>query len=442
MPNRRTLAFAPAAITAAILITLASAWLSLTRAIHRSQDFQWSGERLLFQHVDPWRDYLLGDPAHALIGTQVPNYLPVLYVLLTPFGLLPATAANLAWAICNVAFAIVSAILAARFYHLRSPAWIAAITAILLSAVPTRTAIGNGQQCLFVLFLWSVALLTTSRPLSRTRAAITGISYLKYSFAPAIALYLALHGSGRGTLPRQTTRNGLRNLFFSLVPSAVATILLWLWITGPHTLRNLAALIVEPLAVAKSGYQPTSDPGITLMDLGEFALGGNLIASPRLTAITFTVAITLTAAVLVLALRRLQHDASTQHDAQKNTCLHPNAAPLHADSAPIEASAKDGATGWLLALTATMSFTFYKHHAYDEVVFLFPLCYALQHRTQPAARAALALIAYHWFIQRLFDPYLHFSWLWNTLRLLSFCALLTCIYFTPPRVNSMYPQNR
>lgn len=384
-------------ILAALLLTLASAYLSITRAITRSQDFQWSGERLLFQHIDPWRDYLLGDPAHALIGTQVPNYLPVLYVLLIPFGLLSAPAANLAWALCNVVFAVTGAVLAARFYGLRSTAWVAAITAVLLASLPTRTSIGNGQQCLFVLFLWSIGLLTAQRALSPKRSMLTGISYLKYSFAPAVALYLLL---------RDGLRTGIRHLLWSLLPSALSTIAIWLWIAGTHNPRTLLTLIFEPLTVAKSGYQPTSDPGITLMDLGEFALGGNLVANPRLTAITFAVAIALTAAVLLLALRKLRKTNPTQHS--------------------------QDAIGWLLALTATMSFTFYKHHAYDEVVFLFPLCYALRHRHRPAAKVALALIGYHWFVQKFLDPYMHFSWLWTTVRMLSFCALLASIYFTEP----------
>lgn len=147
------------------------------------------------------------------------------------------------------------------------------------------------------------------------------------------------------------------------------------------------------------------------MDLGEFVLGGNFIASPRLTSITFALAITLTAGVLLLGIRKLRlQDARSARSIQTSP----------------------DATGWLLALSAIMSFTFYKHHAYDEVVFLFPLCYALQHRHQASAKAALALIGYHWFVQRIFDSYLHFSWLWNTTRLLSFCALLACVYFTQP----------
>ncbi len=370
-------------------------------ALTRSQDFQWSPERLLLRHIDPWQIALLGNPGNLLMGTQNPNYLQELYVLLVPFGLMSLREANLAWAACNVGFAIAGAVLTARFYRLRSPLWLLGITGAMLAAAPTRTSISNGQQDLLVLILWAVALLmtTSERPVRAPGIGgllLVGVSYLKYSFAPAMALLVLL---------REGLRTGLRKLPWTFLPPILGTLLVWRWIHEQHNLHTLLRQSTEPLAVARVGYQPTGDPGQTLMDLLEFLLGGNLVATPQLTAICFAVAIGLNVAVLLLALRWLRRSGLQ--------------------------STADG-FGWLVALTAVMSFAFYKHHPYDEVVFLFALCHALRHRTQPAAWVVLALVADHWYLQRFLDGRIPWSFAWAELRLTSFFLLVAAVYFTRP----------
>lgn len=360
-------------------------------SVYRSQDFQWSGERLLLHHIDPWRDFLDGDPAHGLLATQVPNYLPVLYVLLVPFGLVSATVANLAWGCANASFLIASALLAARFFGFRTWQARLGIVAALAASSPARVTTGNGQQGLLVLVLWCMALLT-AEGISPARAVLAGISYLKYSFAPPLALYLLL---------RDGVRRGFRILLWTIVPSAIATLLVWLWITGGHDLHHLFALITEPLAVTRVGYQPTGDPGQTFMDLFEFMLGGGAVATPRLTLISLIVALALTLAVLLLAL----HRARTMDAVER--------------------------TGWLVSLVATMSFALYKHHPYDEIVFLFPFCYALRHRARPAAQATLFLIGYTWYVQPSVDLRVHFSFAWCWSRMSILFALLLSIYCIP-----------
>ncbi|GAA3769876.1 glycosyltransferase 87 family protein [Terriglobus aquaticus] len=375
----------------ATLAGLVSCAAGVVHAISRSQDFQWSGERLLLHHIDPWRDYLLGDPVHGLLATQVPNYLPILYLLLIPFGLLSAKAAYLGWALCNSVFAVASALLAARFYGLRSWRTSLGISAAVLAAAPTRVTMGNGQQGLLILLLWSLALLRPAA-ISPRRAALAGVSYLKYSFAPALALYMLL---------RDGISRGVRTILWSLVPCAAATVLIWLWITGGHDLSHLFALITEPLAVTRVGYQPTGDPGQTFMDLFEFLLGGGPVATPRLTTVSLLVALAITLAVLVPAMhRRFPNDTSGETER----------------------------TGWLVALTATMSFVLYKHHPYDEVVFLFPFCYALRHRRRPAAIAALFFIGYCWYVQPHVDLHIRFSLAWCAARMSILFALILCVY--------------
>lgn len=377
----------------AVLAGFISCVAGVVHAVPRSQDFQWSGERLLLQHVDPWRDYLLGDPAHGLLATQVPNYLPILYILLVPFGLMSAPGANLAWAVCNALFAIGSATLAARFYGFRTWRGMLGITAIMLAASPTRVTISNGQQGLLVLVLWSLALLHAS-PTTARRAALAGVSYLKYSFAPALALYLLL---------RDGFARGARMLLWSVAPAVAAILLVWLWITGGHDGRHLLALFTEPLAVTRVGYQPTGDPGQTFMDLFEFLLGGGPVATPRLTLISLLVALSMTSAVMLLATRK-RFGSSAAADTDR--------------------------TGWIVALMATMSFVLYKHHPYDEIVFLFPLCFALRHWRRPAAVATLFLIGYCWYVQPFVDLHVRFSLAWCVSRMAILFALILCVYRT------------
>ncbi len=395
-------------VGALALVGAVSAWAGVHFAVTRSQDFQWSGERLLLQHIDPWQTFLSGDPGHRLIATQIPNYLPILYVLLAPIGFMAEHAANLIWALVNLLFAVTSAVVAARFYGLRGQLWTVGITAAMLAATPTRNSISNGQQCLLILVLWTVALLWPppgphSLPLEQRPGngalLLIGISYLKYSFAPAIAIYLLL---------RDGLRHGIRMLLWTFVPAVLSTVTVWLWIRQPHDFRHLAQQFLSPLQVSKSGYQPTGDGGQTLMDLLEFLLGGGPVARPRLTLISFAVAVAITAAVLLLALRFIRRTGQTNNV----QCF-----------------------GWLVALTATMSFVLYKHHPYDEVVFLYPLCYLIRQWRRPAAAIGLLLIAYNWYVSRFVDGRMPWTLAWAGVRVVMFLLLLAAVYWAKPRTS-------
>ncbi len=149
-------------VVALCVAGVSSAVIAVHLAVSRSQDFQWSGERLLLRHIDPWQTFLDGDREHALVGTQIPNYLPILYVLLVPIGLLSQKIAYVLWACLNVYFAVISCVISARFYGLRGWLWIVAISGAMLIAAPTRTTISNGQQGLLVLVLWTLAWLLPS----------------------------------------------------------------------------------------------------------------------------------------------------------------------------------------------------------------------------------------------------------------------------------------
>lgn len=265
-------------IAALLLGGAVSAAAGIANAFHNSSDFQWSGAHLLLHHVDPWREELAGNPRGLIYKIQQPNYLPLLYVLISPVGLLSAVAAQKVWAFCNLAFLLLSLWGTNRFYGLRSFSGAGLVTALALMATPMRVAIGNGQQSLLVLLVWCLALQHVR--LQRRDITIAGISYLKFSFAPPLVMYLWL-------------KNGFRALLWSAIPALAGLIVVWLWMTHGHSLHQLVVFAFEPLKVAQHGYFPIGeDPN--LMDQIEPFLWGHTLTMVQYTAIILTPSLLLT----------------------------------------------------------------------------------------------------------------------------------------------------
>src|SRR5215469_5692044 len=206
-------------LTILVVLALLSAAQGLHNAIEQSQDLQWSGTRMLMARIDPWADALKEDPHHMILKSQIPNYLPLLYLLMLPLGILPLAKAQIVWALCNLAFAALSAWLASRFYGLGKSLTLA-VLCLLWMATPTRVTIGNGQYGLFVLVLWCVSLLSIR--MTDTRAMIAGVSYVKYNFAPPLLLYLLM-------------RDSLRRALMSLVPVLAGAVCVCLWLGEWHS---------------------------------------------------------------------------------------------------------------------------------------------------------------------------------------------------------------
>jgi hypothetical protein len=357
-----------------VLAALSTA-VGVNNALHRSQDFQWSGEHVLLQHVDPWAEYLRGDPQHRFVETQIPNYLAILYVLLVPLGLLPMLAAKAVWAVCNVACAVGSAVLAARFYGLTGRDWSLVVACLMLMATATRNTIGNGQQGLLVLLIWCVSLLACE--VNTVQAGVAGISFFKFSFAPPIVIYLWL-------------RWGWRKMLCSGVPAFASVALVWLWLTGGHQPARILTLMLEPFQVAQTGFKADAgDPNLMNLVHPAFAAASTRLA----TGLELTLALGMSATISYFALVR------------------------H----------KEGAKGWQMALMATVSYSLFKHHAYDAVVLLLPLCFALARRREARARAVLAVLSYLFYGQRLVEAlHLHRSWMrWPEFVLLVGVMILT-----------------
>lgn len=163
-------------------------------ALIGSQDFQWSPARLLGEGINPYQIYLGGNKDGALILSQGPNYLHLLYILFLPFGLLDWDTVKPVWAVTNVALGILCVHFIARTGSKISGSWLLAVLLVFLCSTPFRTTVSNGQHGLLILLCsylgWSMRPTLRSSPL-------LSISYVKYSFAPPVMLWLLLEKNFR-----------------------------------------------------------------------------------------------------------------------------------------------------------------------------------------------------------------------------------------------------
>lgn len=339
-----------------VVLLTAAALLSAARGVHNacrgSQDFQWTGTHLLVERIDPWRTALDGDPQHRILLTQQPNYLPLLYVLIAPFGWMSLSSASFIWAFLNLVFAVISTWLAGRFFGLNRYGTLVA-AGLFLASTPVRMTVGNGQTGLLVLLFWSLGLL--SMRINTSRALYAGCSYVKFNFAPPVVAYMWLAA-------------GTRAVLISFLPALFGTLLVWLWLMGGHSLGAFLWLLTAPFRLMHTGYFPNG-AGSNLMDVLEVPLYHLGLTRNVVDPITFLIASSLCVGLLFRAARG-RHALSVQGQ---------------------------------LALMAVLSFSLFKHHTYDSVVLLFPLCHLLRYWRFGTARVALLLLAYVWYAQRVMD---------------------------------------
>jgi hypothetical protein len=174
---------------ATVLVGLVAALLTakgLMSAITSSKDFEWGPAKVLLDRQNPYVEFIRG--GNELVDAAPPNYLPLLYFVLSPFALLSFGTAKVIWAVLNVAMAISAAIAVGRAASWRG--WAAALLVVtFLTSTPFRNVIANGQQTLLILVCAIVAF--TLRPAALGGAGLA-LAITKYSFAPPMVLVLAL----------------------------------------------------------------------------------------------------------------------------------------------------------------------------------------------------------------------------------------------------------
>lgn len=156
-----------------------------------SQDFQWSPSRYLRQHENPYRLYLehrggeLKDNPFPL--SQVPNYPASALVFLWPLTALDLDTAKWVWAAANVLMGIGCVVLLARMAG--TDAVIAlGLLGLFFMSTPVRNTIGNGQQGLFSLFFFLLAVHFQIRKRTPLTALCLAACWLKYTITFPLSL--------------------------------------------------------------------------------------------------------------------------------------------------------------------------------------------------------------------------------------------------------------
>lgn len=176
----RLVALGVCAAAAVVVATgLQHAWTS-------SNDFQWSGARLLLEGRDPYQALFDGDVS-AFRWTQFPNYAPLLYVLLLPLAIAPLSAAQSLWAFVNLVMLVGAALLVARGVGLAGWKRVCLVALVFVSE-PFLVALANGQQTALALF---AAVLAVRSANDVGTGAGLGLMLVKYSFAPVALVAVA-----------------------------------------------------------------------------------------------------------------------------------------------------------------------------------------------------------------------------------------------------------
>ena len=329
-----------------LLPGVALACISIAAGAHNawtsSIDFRWVPTHLLVHHIDPWKDYLAGDPLHAYFLVQTPVYLPLLYVILAPLGLLSFPAAKVCWCVCNVLFGLAAVSLVVRYYAL-TRAQIFLVFLLFLCGTPFRNSVGNGQHDLLVLVCIAAAFCLDSK----AAPLFVGVSYVKYSFGPPFFLYLWF-------------RKSFLSALISLVPVLVGILIVSAWLHA-----NPVQITFDPLTSLKR-TGPAYDSLLPTYDL--------------------------TGQIRYLEL--WLHAGQRGFDALQEITPFVVSLPLTWWIARRAAGFSEEGCVALITLSSVIVFL---HMEYDYVMFLFPLCLAIRHIALRSAQIVLTIILVFWF---------------------------------------------
>lgn len=311
-----------------------------------SQDFQWSPSRYLLEHQNPYRLYLahrggeLKDNPFPL--SQVPNYPASALVLLWPLAALDLGNAKWLWAAANVLMGIGCVALPARMTGMNAPIALALLGLFFMST-PVRNTIGNGQQGLFSLFFFLLAVHFQIAKRTPLAALCLAACWLKYTITFPLSLVFI-------------RREWRMTLVIAVAIHVGLALFLSLW-TGEDPLK----LFVGPLMVSETGVDSTMFDTI--------AMANYFGAESRLAGAAAGIVILLSGAWVI---------AKSKADLATN-----------------------------LALSSFVSLVWSYHASYDYFVLIIPLTLAVQHWLQKSIGFVDILIAVGvlliWFVPRVLD---------------------------------------
>jgi hypothetical protein len=355
------------------IFACASLYVGIDNALTSSQDFQWSPSLLLSEGINPYSYYLKdGDKdcvsclwQDKIIGTQAPNYAHALYVILLPFTKLDWNTAQIAWAIVNIILSMITFFILAKKSGLETIS-LFFLLCIYFASTPFRNSIGAGQQSILILFAFTYS--TSGYSFSNL---LSGLAYLKYSFAPPLALYMILKNKGVGFL-------------ISLVIPLFGFFIFYTM----QSEESLLPLLTQPLFVnSLSVGNGLSD----YMTIASLLIGDNSEFVDKIYIYIFPVIIAL---ILTFILVRRSHDALFE-----------------------------------LTIISLISLLFFKHLIYDYVFLLPALFFSVKHFDSIFSKLSLLCISYFWFGIRFLYTIETYSIYENILptKILNFIILLTIL---------------
>ena len=313
--------------------TAVSVWAAWGHVVELGQDLQWSPAVLFLEGINPYAQYLAGNPDGRLILEQYPNYAHALYVLLTPLALLSFEQARLIWAVLNQIASVYLAWSLGRSAGLSARATVVLVLAFLCST-PFRTGLANGQMATFTM-LAANAIMRLPSP---GASLVVGLSYIKYSFAPPTAAWV-------------WQRHGTAAFLWSVLPCTVGYLVFLLHVGGAPI-----DVLTQPLAVsATAAYSGGSDlMALIHMTLNEPSEGALLWPE-------YAVPLVLSLVAGVQIARRV-------------------ASPV-----------------WALALLSVTSLLCFRHLVYDQIALLPAAACAGSRLHRTHGRVVLGLVAFQWY---------------------------------------------
>jgi Glycosyltransferase family 87 len=326
------------ALVSLACMAMVSLVVASEQAVHASRDFQWTGARLLAQHIDPWATTLKAKPL-VLVDLSPPNYLHELYVLLLPLTGLSFRTASLVWCVGNILLSLVIVVCIRRLYAFDGRTTLVLLLLLWMS-LPFRSALAKGQQSLLELALLCLFYTLHS---AVSRGVLLGLSYAKYSFSPVLFMVLLFRGR-------------FRVLTISLLPPVLGFLVVW-YMLGGAPLR----LAVEPLLVSRLNVSPGLGDLMTLID----RLLQRHLAQPPITPLSYAIALVCSIAYgFRLAWRQLAPDAE-------------------------------------LTLLSLATLLIFKHLVYDYVFLILPLALVLKRSSRAGKGLTFVTVFMFWYGWRL-----------------------------------------
>jgi len=200
---------------------------NLSMSPNGSTDFSLSPAILFWDKINPYDYYLYSENTDKIIGWQIPIYAHVTYILFYVFTLFELQTANLVWSILNIFFGIMCGLIVSKYQKLENYQIIIVISIFCIST-PFRNCISLGQITFLILLSFSSIFIQNSI----LRNLLLGVSYMKYSFMPVLALTILF-------------KDGLKALFISGLFCLLGWIFFSLFLE-----QNLFYTLLQPLEVA------------------------------------------------------------------------------------------------------------------------------------------------------------------------------------------------